>query len=76
MNFTKNIFQIVIICLSVNSAFANINNFEEIKTKAIQGDIQSQFELGNIYVNQVKDDVRAFEWFYKAAVQGNPTAQE
>ena len=41
----------------------------------MQGDIKSQFELGNIYVNQVKDDVRAFEWFYKAAVQGNPTAQ-
>lgn len=42
----------------------------------MQGDIKSQFELGNIYVNEVKDDVRVFEWFSKAAVQGSPTAQE
>lgn len=50
----------------------------ETRTRAEQGDVTAQNELGKLYLNGrgvPKDYGRAARWFRKAAEQGNPKAQ-
>lgn len=45
---------------------------------AEQGDPEAQFELGSMYANGYgvsKDEIKAFQWFQKAAEQGHVDAQ-
>ena len=52
--------------------------FESMKIEAEQGDVEAQFELGNLYYNGEgveQDYTEAVKWFRLAAEQGNASAQ-
>ena len=50
----------------------------ELKRAAENGDVEAQYELGNMYsfgIRVAKDDSEAAKWYRKAAEQGNVVAQ-
>ena len=53
---------------------------EKLRTAAEQGDINAQFNLGNLYFNGntgiPQDYAKAIEWFGKAAAQGHTEAKD
>lgn len=74
----KKILLCVFILLVSGNAFACMINIEQLKKWANEGDVESQFELGNAYefgigVNQ--DYKQAVYWYQKAAEQGYTIAQ-
>ena len=63
--------------LSPLLAFADAD-FDALKAKAEKGDVEAQFNLGGCYakgIGVIKDELKAVEWFEKAADQGNAEAQ-
>jgi uncharacterized protein len=53
-------------------------DIDSLKTKAAQGDAESQTELGICYIDGAgvaKDEAEAVKWFRKAADQGHAVAQ-
>ena len=53
-------------------------SFEQIKTKAEDGDARAQFNLGRMYAEGrgvTKDEEEAFKWVRRAAEQGHTAAQ-
>jgi len=73
---------ILIICfLSVSAYSFTLQEFNDWKTKAEQGDLRAQVRLGFCYKNGnygqgvTKNPVEAVKWFRKAAEQGEPEGQ-
>ena len=55
-----------------------MENFEELLKKAENGDAEAQIKVGNCYLKgdgREMDYTKAFEWYHKAAEQGNAVAQ-
>lgn len=51
-----------------------MKNFESTKKLAINGDVDAQYDLGLMYMEAIGTDknyFKAFEWFYKAAQNGD-----
>ena len=58
--------------------FENMSHFEIVNALAEQGDVASQFRLGELYYNGVgvrKNKTKALRWWTNAAEQGHPHAQ-
>ena len=69
---------IILLLILPLSACDQASNFEDIEKSANQGDALSQALLGEAYVNAEgvsQDYKKAFEWYIKAAKQGNVDAQ-
>ena len=65
---------IILLLILPLSACDQASNFEDIEKSANQGDALSQALLGEAYVNAEgvsQDYKKAFEWYIKAAKQGN-----
>ena len=61
----------------IPSTILMLMGFEETLALAKQGDARAQFRIGFFYRNGIgctKDDVKAVEWYEKAALQGNGCA--
>ena len=70
---------IVFMALGLGVAGFSGTELEMTQKAARQGDVDAQFNLGNMYYNGegVKQDITlAVQWFEKAAEQGHTQAQE
>lgn len=59
-------------------AFAETDDFENLQTRAVAGDVLAQLDLGSQYANGKEgkqDFVAAKKWWEKAASKGNAQAQ-
>jgi TPR repeat protein len=78
MNYKKNIFLFLILAFSFSYSFAQAPNFDKTLASAAQGNPSAQNNLGIMYEygrGIQKDNTKAFEWYFKAAKNGNATAQ-
>ena len=68
----------VVISLPAQQTEADRKSFEEIKTKAENGEVEAQFNVATSFFEGkgvLKDEVEAVRWIQKAADQGMATAE-
>ena len=76
----KKFFKIAALCIALSfSGIARGASFQPVLKKALNGDAQAQFELGEMYDlgkgGLYQDREEAFRWYSKAAEKGLPAAQ-
>ena len=74
MKLSKKILLPFTLCVFINPVFADQESFKETEVKATQGNVKSQYNLGVMYwkgQDVAQSYIKAFEWFGKAAAQGD-----
>ena len=68
----------LLIVLAVAVCTVAAEDLQTLLKKAEAGDVEEQYNLGNMYANGEgvsEDDAEAFKWYRKAAEQGDDFAQ-